>query len=414
MRLSLRSTIPFAAMLALALGSVVFSCATTKTRGGEKPFFVNVGVDTRGKYWTVQALAGIDRVMLIDRGDRSKRAELEPGQWRYDRASTELMLLRESPYAVVVLHVEGKAERPARFALRDVAAGEDPFVAVEGRLAIRGFDYTWDAPRSSIVFREDFDPETMEYLISYNTPFGINSIGNRKPGDSGDAYAYLEAQYYSESFARKSRESKTDYFLDPSAFEGGKPGVVSRAPTPEERAAAGVTIPVMKSRIEVSDRAVSKEVGFDARTPGGITVGAGGKTYSGGGKVIEESAEGGRLRRAVSEFYTPVGTMVDGLNSLMLKFGPDRPKPDGPKDERLIIERRTIDAGPAVKLERGWGITCDPSPEAGAEGKPEAVALALFRWEDKGVFFELSCADALRDDAEALIRAIVDYRKKGH
>jgi hypothetical protein len=413
MRSMFRSALPFAAMLALALGSVVFSCATAGARGDGKPFFVNTGTDAQGRNWTVQALERVDRVMLIDEGDRSKRTELEPGQWRYDRASTELVLLSKSPYAKAVFHVEGKAERPARFVLRDVAAGEDPFVAVEGRLAIKGFDYTWDAPRSSIVFREDFDPETMEYLISYDTFFGgINSIGNRKPGDNGDAYAYLEVQHYTESSARKSRESTTDYFLDPSSFEGGKPGVIRRAPTPEEKAAAaGAVIPVIKSRIEASDAAVSKEVGFDARTPAAIT--AGGKTYPGGGKFIEERAEGGRLLRAVSEFYTPVGVVVDGFNSLMLSFGPDRPAPDGPKDERLMIERKTLDVGLAVKLERGWGITSGPLPSAGAEGKPEAVALALFRWEDKGVFFELSCADALRGDAEALVRSIVEYRKKG-
>jgi hypothetical protein len=41
---------------------------------------------------------------------------------------------------------------------------------------------------------------------------------------------------------------------------------------------------------------------------------------------------------------------------------PDRPDSDGPKDERLMIERRTVDAGLAVKLERGWESRAGPLP----------------------------------------------------
>lgn len=404
--------IPFAAMLVVALGSVVVSCATAGKGGGaEKPFHVNTGPDAQGRYWTVQAFERMDRVMLIDQGDRSRRTELGPGQWRYDRASTELVLLRDAPYAKAELHVEGKPERPARFALRDLAEGEKPLVAVEGRLALLGFDYSMDESLSSIVFREDFDPEAMEYLISYNTPFGINSMSNLIPGSRGDAYAYLEAQHYSEYLSRKSREATTDWFLDPSAFVDGKPLVVSRAPTAEEKAAAGaVAIPVMKPRREASDGEVSKEAGFDARTPKRVPIG-GGKTYAGTGKFINESAEGGRLHRSITEFYSPEGIADDGSLSLMLSFGLDRPVASGASDERLRIERRTIDAGTTVMMERSWGMMSCPSPEAGAEGMPEAVALALFSWEDRGIFFELSCRDGLRGDAEALVRKVIDYRK---
>jgi len=415
MKALLRSILPFAAMLALALGSVVLSCATTGARGGAaKPFYANAGPDGAGRYFTVQAFERVDRVMLIDQGDRSRRTELGPDEWRYDSASGELVLLRASPYAKATLHVEGKPERPARFMLRDVAEGEEPLVAVEGRLAVLGFDYTIDESRSSIVFREDLDPETMEYLISYDTPFGINSIGNLKPNDGGDAYAYLEAQHYSESFSRKSREATTDWFLDPSVFEGGKPRVVSRPPTAEERAAAdSIAIPVIKPRREASDRAVSREIGFDARTPRRASIIGSGKTYSGTGKFINERAEGGRLHRSVSEFYSPDGPVDDGSLSLALSFGPDRPETGGKGDERLVIERRTIDAGLPVRLERVWGIMSGPDPSAGADAKPEAVALALFSWEDRGVFFELSCRDELRGDAESLVRRIIEYRKTG-
>lgn len=57
------------------------------------------------------------------------------------------------------------------------------------------------------------------------------------------------------------------------------------------------SMPVTKMRFSGSDSAISKEVGFDVRTPKGIDLGSGRGKLVGEGKMIEESAENGRLRR---------------------------------------------------------------------------------------------------------------------
>jgi|GEM_PF-1217289 len=407
----LLSSIPFVAMLAIALGSVVFSCATSPSGGGRaKPFYINVGDDGLGRFHTVQAFAEVDEVTAIDLGDRSRRRVLSPGQWRYDSAAAELVLALPPPYARTVLHVEGTPERPARFVLANLDPGEEPLVAVSGRLAIEGFDYSFDRAASNIVFRDDFDPEAASYLISYRTPFGINSIGESDPKNP-DAYAYLEAKHYTDSFAERRRESGEDYFLDPARFVDGKPAVVRRAFTEEERKAAEAPIPVMKSRIKVSDRAISAEVGFDARTPKSISSGTRGKKFEAGGKFIEESAEGGRLRRVVSEFYSPAGAEA-GADFLSLRFGPGEISPVAREDERLVIERRNLEVdGISVLYERVWGIRSDPSPEAGPGAAPEPAAIASLSWKEKDLSFEVSSSDELRDWGESLARSLIAYRR---
>lgn len=47
-----------------------------------------------------------------------------------------------------------------------------------GRVAIQGFDYSWDATRATLTFRGDIDLEKEKYLIRFNTSQGSISMGN--------------------------------------------------------------------------------------------------------------------------------------------------------------------------------------------------------------------------------------------
>jgi len=411
MPIHVRRSLPFIAMLVVALGSVVFSCATTeksaRTVSG-KPFYVNTAADGDGRIRTIQVLSCIDRVILMDQRDRSRRTELKSASWRYDPATTELALLEGEPYKNTIIHVEGKPEAPARFVLREIAGDDELFVAVDGRIAIRGFDYSFDLARSVLVFREDFDPLTMEYKIMYRTSDGgLHSIGDWKP-ENDDKFAYLEAQYFAEMVTRDNRKAGMDYYLDPSVFESGKPHLVLRAPKPEEKAAMDASpMTVTKPRFSASDRAVSKEVGFDVRTPTGIDLGSGRGKLIGEGKMIEESAENGRLRRHALEFYALGGSVFDGTDNLELRLG-DTPFSDNKAiDERLVIERKSLEeAGIAVLRECIWGT------HVRSGEKPEVVDLAVYSWKDRGVYFQLTCDNTQSGNAEAAIAQIEEYRAK--
>jgi hypothetical protein len=45
--------------------------------------------------------------------------------------------------------------------------------------------------------------------------------------------------------------------------------------------------------------------------------------------------------------------------------------------------------------------------------KPEAVALAVYSWKDRGVHFLLTCDDSQSGNAESAIAGIMEYRAKG-
>jgi hypothetical protein len=289
-----------------------------------------------------------------------------------------------------------------------MADDDEFFVAVDGRDAIRGFDYSLDAVRSLLVFRDDFDPVTMEFQIMYRTPEGLSSFGNWRPED-GDKYAYLEARHLTEMIARRNRDGAMDYYLDPSAFEGGKPRLVLRAPTIEEKAATeALSMPVTKSRFSAADSAISKEVGFDARTPKAIDLGTGRGKYVSTGKMVDETAEKGRLKRTVNEFYTLGGSMLSDANYLDIRFSDT---PIGAKeaiDEHLVIERKSFDVGATVLRECVWGT------RGRSREKPDVVALAVYSWKDRGVYFQLNCDDSQSRDAETAIARIVKYRSKAN
>jgi hypothetical protein len=404
MRSLFQSSLPFAAMLCLALGSVVFSCSTTgRVPEDGKPFFVNTGIEKDGSVRTIQTLARIDKILLIDEGDRSRRTEVPSGAWSYDRESSELRLARESPYRSTIVHVEGLPEAPARFVMPKGASLEETFVAVEGRMAIRGYDYS--ISRSCIVFRKDFDPAGMEYCILFKTPDGSSSMSNWRSEDS-DALAYLQTQYFADALAKKNRETKMDYFLDPSSFEDGVPRVVYRDLSPEEIAAsAGSTLPVMKPRFSATDEALSKEVGFDARLPKSVGLGAGRKNLAAGGRMIEESQEAGALKRVVTEFYGPELALPGESDSIEVRLSASALEETEPADERLIVERARLVLGVPVDLVRAWAIHLGPGGE-----EPAPVVLATYSWKRGGVYSQVSCEDVLRSDAERLVSSIVAQR----
>jgi hypothetical protein len=69
--------------------------------------------------FTVQALARIDRVILVDMIDRSRKTDIEAGGWRYDPSTTEVLLAKDPPYGNGIVHIKGSPEKPPRFVLND-------------------------------------------------------------------------------------------------------------------------------------------------------------------------------------------------------------------------------------------------------------------------------------------------------
>lgn len=401
MKSIVRSTAPFLVMLVVALGSVVVSCTTLDRAGagGGEPFYINTGMDAEGRVFTTQVLARIDRIILVDQADKSRRTEMKPGEWTYDPSTTEIVLARPSPYRNAAFHVEGRAEEPSRFVLHDFqGCEEDIFIVVGRRAAIRDFDYSWDGSRTTLTFRGDLDLEKEKYMIRFDTSKGAYSMGNWEPDDD-DQLAYLEAQHRTQMIRRWYRSHDADYFLDPSTPKGDKPRLVLRPRTAEEnREIENLPVTVMKNRHRATDEAVSKEVGFDVRTPKVMESGGGGPAIRSLGKTVVETSVSGRLSWSVSDYYDVAGGVL-----LEMSGGPSEER--GPVDERFVIAHETIDMGLPVARTLLWGTQGD------LYGEPDVVRLLEYAWQDHGVRFGMMVDEAEGGTAERMIRAIVAYRR---
>lgn len=383
MRMHETSWLLFPLALALALGSVVVSCATdprtVRSAGKAEPVDLNTGPDLQGRVFTTAILSSIRSVIVIDSADLSRRVELKEGGWNYDAESTEMTFSEPLPFKESVVHVEGMSDRPNTFVLAGLKEGGDVFVVLGDRLAVEGLEYTLEG--RTLSFREDLDLEKEKYHVGFDTEDGSFCFGNLALSEN-DRFAYLEAEHRGRSLKAWYASQKEFWFLAPPARAGDPPALVKRPPTPEERARMEGEAPsVLKLRMGVSDRKLSRELGYRVSLPKSV---AGCDLWS---AFVEEDSLDGRLRTRLNVLYrdTEEGGSVDGrVVSLYLEKNSPVREPEEPE---YPVSEETLDLGTPVLLRHEWG-----QMSFSQEGRPEVVLLSDYRWDGDGVRYSLSGA----------------------
>lgn len=402
---ALMKAVPFLLVLLVVMGSVVVSCATTSpSSAASRPLSVNAGPDSEGRVYTSQVFSRIDRVIVINRRDRAQKTELRSGDWSYDAGTTEIRLGASGAYRDRIVHVEGAAVVPATFILTGFQGEEgDLFVVLDKRLALSGFDYRFDRASATLTFRDDIDPERVGYMIRYQTATGANGMGNWAP-NAGDELAYLEAQHGAEVLRRWYDAQDGFYFFKKPIVPGENPRLEKRAATPREmEEMLNIPVTVMKHRFKVSDRAVSREVGFNVATPKELARGS----FESWGKTVEETSGDGKLRVAVTELYHKKKAMPgDRDETVMLRISAEEFPDWRLEDKGLLISDATLDLGADVRKRTLWGTS------GGLYGVPEVVKLAVYTWKDAKARFEITVTDEASGDVERAIRDIIEFRGK--
>lgn len=408
----LKKLAPFLVMLGLLVASIVVSCATLSPAGNAVRISMNTGAGADGRVHTAEVFDRIDAVVAIDPADHSRRTALRPGDWRYDSATTEIMLERPCPFRNPVFHVEGWSTGPRRFMLGHGIDDEDLLVIVGDRLAIEGFDYTWNPAAGLLSFRRDLDLAQEKYLISFRTrDGGMSSLGDLDPGS--DRTAYLQARHQAAQWKRLVASGSSFPFLE-KVPGGGTPHVVMRPLTPEERGAwASLPVEVLKFRHGVSDRALGAETGFDVRLPRQVVLPSETARFADDRIIVERmSVDGTVVRRLCASCRFPSG---GGDGSGSAAFDADllevtiSASPFPPPDDRELPFRTgvsTVDLGAAVERISCWGI------RTGEAAGAEAVLMDTWRWSVNGVYFEVTDDEAHRERDEAVIRGIIAWRKR--
>jgi hypothetical protein len=409
----LKKSVPFLLVLLILLGSLVVSCATSSSGrspdpsagspGGDRDFLsINTGRDIEGNVYTIQVFSRIDKIIVVNRMDRSKKTELKPGDWVYEADTTAIRFTRDPGYKDLIVHVEGVPFKPVTFILPDFQGGdEDLFVVLDKRLALKGFDFTFDRQSRTLTFREDIDPEKAGYLIRYQTSSGSNGLGNWTPG-KGDELAYLEAQHNADVLRRWYESQDGFYFFEKPVVKGEVPSLVKRPATPAEMGEMlNIPVTVMKSRFEASDKDVSREVGFDVSTPKALA----GGIYESWGKTVEETSADGRLKLRVNELYRRRDAKPGDRDEILMILSAEDFPEWKLEDEGLLVSDSIVDLGKDVRKRVVWGTS------GGLYGKPSVVKLVVYTWKDATTCFEITSDESESVMSEQAIREIIAFRK---
>ena len=228
---SVRKMLPFVAAFVVLVGSVLIARAVHARPSDVYP--VNTGPNQNGIVYTVRVFKDISSVVVIDGKKHARRKHLAPGSYSYDPQTTRLDFAEPLPFDDPIVHVEGRAVQPEQFYIADFSGAESELLVLfKDRVAIAGYEYVYDADTHLITFRSDLHPEADgNFHITFQTEDGAgHAFGNWHRKDL-DTLSELEWQWMHQT--------------------------------------QGAPLHVMKLRTGVSDRKLSKEVGFSVRLPKG-------------------------------------------------------------------------------------------------------------------------------------------------
>lgn len=334
------SVLPFAAILLLLIGSVLIAHKIHSHADGV--LGVNTMADANGEIHTVRVFDSISSVMTIDRDNHSRKKEIPPSSYTYDRATTLLTFSDPLPYADTVVHIEGKICQPEQFFLHDFTGDSDDLLVILGeRIAIEDYEYTFDPQARLLTFRSDIHPETDgNFHIGYEAANGAHhGFGSWKEKDY-DTLSALQWQHLHRT--------------------------------------QGAPMLVMKMRSKQSDKKLSKEAGFPIALP---------KQHSKlDGTFLVETMEDSEKRVTVQRYFEKEVLMVEARKD---EFGqPDKP---------LSTEEIGI-GNLSVQKTRIIGTYTDALHK-----EPTEIPLIQYNWQKDGTFYQIVAREDQVDNAEQIL-----------
>ena len=396
MKKTILSLLPFAATFALATGSVIAACAISSPERTS----INTGVDQDGRIYSNFVFTRIDSVTLINLRDRSKKTDLAAGSWDYDETTSELTIRNVENLKDYVVTVEGSYRKPPALILNAISSPESLLVILDRRLAVEGYDYTFDPESRCLTFRNDVNLDRSSWYVSYDTEIGSACIGNGNASDEqNDIIAYAEAEKRYNALKRFYESHSEFWFMDRGDGPDGKPELVFRKPTEKEwHDMTSYPVTVLKARPNAQYRKLSKEVGFNAKLPEEIAI-SGSESMKLILRMIEESTKGGTVRKSLTASYGNGSN--DSFTLLSLSLNP------GPQDQEgeYTIKEETVDLGLPVRKHTAW---CMQS--GNPEERPVLAQTISWTWTDGTVYCTIEGNAERAPRIESMIRKIIAFR----
>ena len=337
MKKILLKVLPFVAVPVIMLGSVWL--ARIIHSPAKDVYHVNTSPTADGAIHSIRIFDSVTSVMVIDRDKHSRKKKLKSQDYSYNRFNGELILTSPLPFADNVIHIEGVTALPEQFRLHDFdGAAEDLLVLLDDHEAAAGYEYIYNEETHIITFRDDIHPEKdSTFLIMYQTGDGAtHSFGNWLPG-TNDRFAELHWQWL-----HRTQDAPMMVMLD---------------------------------RSRLSNRRLSREVGFDIRLPKGDAT------------FICQTLNGTHKKQTVMRWYGDIIAECqaepfidyDGLQSA---------------DEMRVLN---IGKMPVTRQEI-------VGTRQNADGSTEPIPMVIYCRETRGTYYRISCEVGLADAAEKVIQ----------
>ena len=327
--------IPFIAVLVIMLGSVSIAKMIHSKNVGS--FHVNTGPDKNGEIYTVRKFDSISSVLIIDMNNHSKKRKVNQGEYFYDDKTTNLTLKNPLPFDNPVVHMEGKIAQPESFCLYDFSGTADELlVLLDGREAVENYEYTFSQGNRTLTFRNDIHPESNGgFHIMYQTEDGeTHSFGNWGKKD-GDKLAELQWKWLTKT---------------------------QSAPPM-----------VMKDRSDVSNRKLSKEVGFSVLLPKGDST------------FIIEKMEDGAKCFSVMRWFDAKALVVECKNRPFLKGD----------ETKYAEEMQIVQVGDvSFTKQKVRGLQTD------GNGTEKEIWLIVYEWQKNTTYYQMNVEEDKIDMAE--------------
>lgn len=397
MKKTLLAILPFVAALAIATGSVVVSCAISSPARTS----INTGVDQDGRIYSNFVFTRIDSVTLISLRDRSKKTELAVGSWSYDETTSELTIRESANLKDYVVHIEGSYRRPPALILNTISDPESLLVILDRRLAVEGYDYTFNPTSRCLTFRNDINIDRSSWYISYDTEIGSGCIGNGNDSDTeNDIIAYAEAEKRYSALKRFYASRSEFWFMDKGDAPDGSPELVLRKPTEKEwNDMTSYPVTVLKARPNASNRKLSKEIGFNANLPKEIAI-----SDTEGLKLIlhmiEESTKDGTVRKSLTASYE------NGAGDSFILLSLSRNTGEQNHEGEYSISDETVDLGLPVRKHTAWCMQTGTPEE-----KPVLAKAISWTWIEGTVYCAIDGSAESAPLVESLIREVIAFRK---
>ena len=323
----LLSALPFVLVFILLVGSVFVAKTIYSKKNNE--YFVNTAPTEDGKVYSTRVFKSISSIIAIDFENHSRKKEISSNLFFYNSETTEIKFQNfEFPFGKTVFHIEGESVQPESFCLYDFdGSGDELLVLLNDHEAIKDLEYSYDEKSRKISFRSDINPEQNgKFLIMYHTKDGaLHTFGNQGNDDK-----FSELQW---NWLHRTQNAPAQ---------------------------------VMKNRSDVSDKKLSKEVGFKIDLPKGDAT------------FISETMENNQKRLSVFRWYYDKDLMVECKNSpFLLSY-----------DVTCVGNMEIIQISKHEFARQKISGT-----KTAPDGSTSPVQLVVYDWEKKGTNYQLSAEE---------------------